>query len=343
MKVEIVTIISNNYGNRLQNYALQEVLKKIGFEVTTNAVVRHPILHRIKKGFMAKRIKTIDDIFAVFDKNINWRFVNKGKSLECSKIRYFIAGSDQIWNPEFKYNSDREFLAFTTDEKKIAYAASIGLDKLPQNVIDKYRRYISAFKTVSVREKSAADIIEGLGCARPKVVLDPTMLLSEEQWILVINQSKLRIKKRYVVAYFLGIRTAEFDSYIIQKAEEMNAELIDIMNLSSDVKNRIGPAEFVSLLYHGEAVFTDSFHGTVFSILFHKPFVVFERPYEEGYGKMSSRLDTLLETFTLNEHRVNCKEQLRTVELEYDFSKVDEIIKERRKDSIEFLEKVLNN
>lgn len=123
----------------------------------------------------------------------------------------------------------------------------------------------------------------------------------------------------------------------------MNAELIDIMNLSSDVKNRIGPAEFVSLLYHGEAVFTDSFHGTVFSILFHKPFVVFERPYEEGYGKMSSRLDTLLETFTLNEHRVNCKEQLRTVELEYDFSKVDEIIKERRKDSIEFLEKVLNN
>lgn len=343
MKAEIITIISNNYGNRLQNYALQEVLKKIGFEVTTNAIVRHPILHRIKKGFMAKRAKTTEDNFAVFDKNIKWRFVKKGKNLENSKIKYFIAGSDQIWNPEFQYNSDREFLIFTTCEKKIAYAASIGLDELPQNEIDKYRRYISAFKTVSVREQSAADIIEGLGCTRPKVVLDPTMLLAEDQWKVVINQSKLKIEQRYVVAYFLGIRTAEFDSYIVQKAKEMNAELIDIMNLASDVKKKIGPAEFVSLLYHSESVFTDSFHGTVFSILFHKPFVVFERPYEDGYGKMSSRLDTLLETFSLNEYRVNRKEQLRTLALKYDFSRVDEILQEKRKDSIEFLKKVLND
>lgn len=198
-------------------------------------------------------------------------------------------------------------------------------------------------KAVSVREQSAADIIEKLGCVRPKVVLDPTMLLSEEDWKVVINRSKLRIKKRYVVAYFLGIRTTEFDSYILKKAVEMNAELIDIMKLPSDVKNRVGPAEFLSLLYHSEAVFTDSFHGAVFSILFYKPFIVFERPYEEGYGKMCSRLDTLLETFDLNEHRVNRKEQMEMIKLEYDFSKVDETLKEKRKESIEFLEEALHN
>lgn len=82
--------------------------------------------------------------------------------------------------------------------------------------MNRYRKYISSFKNVSVREKTAADIIENLGCARPKVVLDPTMLLNEEDWKKIVNQSELRIKGRYVVAYFLGIRTAEYDAYITQ-------------------------------------------------------------------------------------------------------------------------------
>lgn len=346
LKIAIITIISYNYGNRLQNYALQETLQKLNARVETIPVEQKYNL----EGKLKLKIKAVAALFIkrysgvcwdLFDQNIHWSKYTATTDKVGNRYDYFVAGSDQIWNPVFECNSDREFLVFTTDEKKIAYAASIGLDELPQNEVDKYRRYIGMFKAVSVREKSAADIIENLGCVRPKGVLDPTMLLSEEQWKVVINQSKLRIKERYVVAYFLGIRTAEFDSYILQKALEMNAELIDIMNLSSEVKNKIGPAEFVSLLYHSEAVFTDSFHGTVFSILFHKPFVVFERPYEEGYGKMSSRLDTLLETFNLDERRVNSKEQLETVTIEYDFSKVDETLKEKRKNSIEFLVRAL--
>lgn len=348
LKVAIVTIISNNYGNRLQNYALQIVLQNIGVKAETIPVeIKYDF-----KGLIKLRLKTLASYFKqkyadvcwdLFDQNIHWSKYTTEDDKVGTQYDCFVAGSDQIWNPIFECNSDREFLVFTTDENKIAYAASIGLDELPDNEIGRYRRYISAFKAVSVREKSAANIIENLGCVRPKVVLDPTMLLSDEHWKTVINQSKLRIKERYVVAYFLGIRTAEFDSYILQKATEMHAKLIDIMNLPSDKKNKIGPAEFVSLLYHSKAVFTDSFHGTVFSILFHKPFVAFERPYEEGYGKMSSRLDTILETFGLNERRVNRKEQLKTVTLEYDFSKVDETLKERRKESIEFLEEALHN
>lgn len=348
LKVAIITIISYNYGNRLQNYALQEILQKLNVQVETIPVEqKYNFKGKIKlriKAIIAPAIKKYSGVcWDLFDQNIHWsKYTTKDDKIG-TQYNYFIAGSDQIWNPILECNSDREFLAFTTDEKKIAYAASIGLDKLPDNEIDRYRRYISAFKAVSVREKSAADIIENLSCVRPKVVLDPTMLLPEEHWKAVTNQSKLRIKERYVVAYFLGIRTAEFDSYILRKAAEMHAKLIDIMKLPSDQKNKIGPAEFVSLLYHSEAVFTDSFHGTVFSILFRKPFIVFERPYEEGYGKMSSRLDTLLETFGLHEHRVNRKEQLKTVTMEYDFSKVEETLKERRKDSIEFLEEALHN
>lgn len=346
-KVAIVTIISRNYGNRLQNYALQVILQKLNIQVETIPIERkYDFKGKFKlgiKAIVAPFIKKYSNVcWDLFDQNICWSKYTTEDDIVGTQYDYFVAGSDQIWNPIFECNSDREFLVFATDEKKIAYAASIGLDELPNDEIERYRRYISGFKAVSVREKSAADIIENLGCARPKVVLDPTMLLSGEDWKMVINQSKIRIKRRYVVAYFLGMRTPEYDSYITQKTVEMNAELIDIMKLSSDVKNRVGPAEFVSLLYHSEAVFTDSFHGTVFSILFCKPFIVFERPYEEGYGKMSSRLDTLLETFGLHEHRVNSERQMKIVKPEYNCSKVNEILKEKRKDSMKYLEGALH-
>lgn len=347
MSLAIVTICSNNYGNRLQNYALQETIKKMGVQVETIPIeIKYDIKGKVKlriKALLSNFVKKYSDVcWDIFDQNISWSKYTAKDDKVRNQYDYFVAGSDQIWNPIFECNSDREFLVFTTDEKKIAYAASIGLDELPNNEIDRYRRYISAFNAVSVREKSAANIIENLGCPRPKVVLDPTMLLSVEDWKVVIRKSRLKIKERYVVSYFLGIRTAEFDSYINQKATEMGVKLIDIMKLPSNIKDKIGPAEFISLLYNSEEIFTDSFHGTVFSILFHKPFVVFERPYEEGYGKMSSRLDTLLETFDLNEHRVNSKEKLDMIKPEYDYLKVDNILKEKRKESIDFLKNALN-
>ena len=345
--VAIVTIISNNYGNRLQNYALQETLKKLDAHVETIPIrIKYDIKGKIKlwiktvaSGF---KKKYSDVCWGIFDQNIKWSKYTIESSNISEHYNYFIAGSDQIWNPLFECNSDREFLTFTANEKKFAYAASIGLDELPINEMNRYRKYISSFKNVSVREKTAADIIENLGCARPKVVLDPTMLLNEEDWKKIVNQSELRIKGRYVVAYFLGIRTAEYDAYITQKSIEMKADLIDIAQLPQDQKRKIGPAEFVSLLYYSEAVFTDSFHGTVFSILFHKPFIVFERPYEDGYGKMSSRLDTLLETFELEKHRVSCMEQLSKIQMDCDSSKVNEILEKRKKDSVNFLREALN-
>lgn len=346
LKVAIITIISYNYGNRLQNYALQEILQKLNAQVETIPVEqKYNLIGKIKlriKAIVAPIIKKYSGVcWDLFDQNIHWSKYTTEDDKVGTRYDFFVAGSDQIWNPIFECNSDREFLVFTTDEKKIAYAASIGLDELPSNEFDRYRKHISTFKAVSVREKAAADIIENLGCVRPEVVLDPTMLLPEEHWKTVIEQSKLRIKGPYVVSYFLGIRTAEFDSYILQKATEMHAELIDIMNLSPNKKNKIGPAEFVSLLYYSEAVFTDSFHGTVFSILFHKPFVVFERPYENGYGKMSTRLDTLLDTFELSGQRINNIGQLGTIDLDCDFLNADKILNEKRKCSIEYLTNAL--
>lgn len=346
MKVGIVTIISNNYGNRLQNYALQEVLQELQVDVETLPVeIKYDL-----KGMVKLRLKTIaswfkqkyaDVAWGWFDQNIHWSQYTTLTEGIGNKYDFFVAGSDQIWNPLFECNSDREFLVFTEGKKKIAYAASIGLDELPQNVISEYRDYIEDFRAVSVREKTAADIIENLGCCRPKVVLDPTMLLTAKQWETIVDRSKIKIKRNYIVVYFLGQRTIEYDTYITSKAKEMQAEIVDIMNPSSKLENKIGPAEFISLIYNSKAVFTDSFHGSVFSILFHKSFVVFERPYEDGYGKMSSRLDTLLDTFDFNERRINNKKQIEKFKMECDFSKADEILKIKREYSVEYLKQAL--
>lgn len=345
-KVAIVTIISRNYGNRLQNYALQTVLRRLGaipetLPITITYTFRKKIKIIIKRVLSCVEKKYADVCWDLFDLNISWSsYVAQSEQLN-SKYDFFVAGSDQIWNPYFVFNSDREFLTFADDNKKVAYAASIGIDKLPDNVVENYRNKISAFNRVSVRESSAADIIEQLGCERPVTVLDPTMLLDREDWNKIIMKSKLKIKKKYVVVYFLGSKSEKYDCYIRDKAMEMNAEIIDILNPPPIINKRIGPAEFVSLLDGSEAVFTDSYHGSVFSILFHKPFIVFERPYEDGYGKMSCRIDTLLHTFNLTNQRLIGYENMKSVDANWDCLKTEEILKIQRLKSLEFLKRAL--
>lgn len=347
-KVAIVTIISKNYGNRLQNFALQEALINLGNQVKTIPaypyhIIRHKIKYFAKKALNALNGQYPDVVWDEFDKKIKWGKAIMSDKRIADKYDYFIAGSDQIWNPLFDCNSDRELLTFAENQKKIAYAASFGVDKLPSEIIKHYHNEIITFKAVSVREFSAANIIEQLGCDRPVVVLDPTMLLNDEQWIKIAKQSKVKFnKKHYAVVYFLGKRNKDYDEYILRKIKDNKLELIDIMSPSSEFKNSIGPAEFVSLLYNCDFVFTDSFHGTVFSILFHKPFIVFERPYEDGYGKMTSRLDTLLSTFKLDNHRVFDKSQLESIDAEWNIHDVNNILNRKREESISFLKKALD-
>lgn len=342
-RVAIVTIISQNYGNRLQNYALQEAIKKNGVDVETIPLQYKTNFERkiklLTKTILSKVLNKYsnDIIWELFDKKIKWSKYTAENPEISSKYDYFIAGSDQIWNPIFPFNSDREFLTFTNDdEKKVAYAASIGLEKLPTKCKEKYKNNIAKFKKVSVREEAAADIIEQLGCKRPEVVLDPTMLLLPKEWEELAQKANVILPEKYVVKYFLGIQNLEFNQYIDQYAKKRCAEVVDITSC-----DKIGPTEFLKIIYDSEAVFTDSFHGSVFSILFHKPFIVFERPYEEGYGKMSSRLDTLLHTFSLNEQRVSSVSEYIEKNTEWDYKNVDLILQEKRSFSLQILKNAI--
>ncbi len=343
-KVAIVTIISRNYGNRLQNFALQQYLKSIGVKAETIPIRKKNIYSYIK--LIIKTIFIREDYnisWEWFDRKIKWsKYIPQSNKNISQKYDYFIAGSDQIWNYKFECNSQREFLPFAKSNQKIAYAASIGLDELPKYIEQKYKVYLKSFNKISVREKSAADLVYNLTGNKVPVMLDPTMLLTAEQWKNIVAKSNIMMNSKYIVKYFLGTKNILYDKYINDYAKKINADIIDITNPPENLKYKISPIEFVSLIMDCEAVFTDSFHSGVFSILFHKNFIIFERPYQEGYGKMSSRLDTLLELFSLKGRMIKNPSELEDFNIICDFSDVENVLVSKRKEAFIFFNNALN-
>lgn len=176
-KVAIVTILSNNLGNRLQNYALQEVVESLGFEVETiQKGHKNNNLSRFMKYNIKKLLKKNDWKFRDFDRKINWSsytLKEQDKKAEIAeKYDYFLAGSDQVWNPTFAGTTDDSFLTFAPKEKRIAYAASFGVDNIPIDSYKKFEKYMKGFSAISVREQRAVQMVEQYDNCYAELVLD---------------------------------------------------------------------------------------------------------------------------------------------------------------------------
>lgn len=338
MIIEIVTIVSVNYGNRLQNYALQEVLKKYGAIVYTDDFNRTTV-EKLKRVIRRIRKKTAYDKFCIFDKKIKWNNIYKMSERNLDKIDRFIVGSDQVWNPIFDFNSDREFLPFVPQKKKYSYAASIGINELPLDYKKSLKKSLESFERVSVREDSAKKIIESIMGFSPEVVLDPTMLLSSKEWGEVEKDATIHINEKYIVKYMIGIRTPEYEDYIDEFAEKQNLLVVDITNNKSF--DAIGPAEFVSLIHNSQYVFTDSYHATVFSILFEKRFLSIRRPSEIGFGDMNSRFDTILSCLGLQNRCVSSIDSFHIINDNIDYEKVNMILEKEKKESLDYIKAIV--
>lgn len=344
MRVEIITIISRNYGNRLQNYALQKCLEKMGVSVRTSrrSHYKHPFLRIVRNCFLKLYRKSDSDLYNYFDTKIKWKSDLLPNVCHDEKIDYYIAGSDQIWNPLFEFNSEREFLNFVPKEKRIAYAGSIGIDELPEHIKEKYRTYFLEFKNISVREHAAKKIIKEICELEVQVVLDPTLLLDAEEWKKITRTSVLNIKEQYIVKYFLGIRNDKYDKLIEEYARVHSCRIIDITRHRECGIPGIGPDEFVTLIRNCKVAFLDSFHGMVFSIIFRKQFLVFNRPDESGYGNMNSRFDSILKLFQLENRYVNSSDDIKNIDEKIDYDAVHHILEIEREKSEKYLRNMLS-
>lgn len=372
MKVAIVTLPGHfNYGNRLQNYALQEFISNYVETVETlwfgknewkNPFVYLPELKRNKldKIYFKNVLKFILNWKNTRNKEANYgkdcirqynikkfsdKYINIRYDCEIDEklndiYDYFIVGSDQIWflNMDFSYV---RFLRFANICKRIAYAPSFGVSKVPNENIDKnkLKQFLNEMKSISIRETAGAKIIYDLIGKNVPVLVDPTILLSKEKWQKIEMVPKWYNGEKYILTYFLG-NPSPIIKNIAKKNNWKIYNLMDI-NILDLYVSRV--EEFVYLIEHAQLMCTDSFHGTVFSILMNTPFLVVNRQ-EKGMPDMTSRIDTLLDLFGYQDrYIVNGKCNLFEDEiLHMDFSNVKAIQEREIERSTVYLKKALN-
>lgn len=346
-KVGIITINdNNNYGNRLQNYAVQEVLKKINVEPIT---LKNEPATNTKNKYLLRKIKSLfnrgsyskiigrKECFEDFNRNINFSAKKITPYSKLNEYDYFVVGSDQVWNPNFGRLRDVDLLEFTESRKKISFSASFGVSKLSEEYNSKLKKDLKDFKAISVREDAGKEIIEEVvGRKDVQVLVDPTMLLTSKEWDKIAKKPKQLKSNRYILNYFLGELSEERKKEIERIAKENNCEIINILDKNSPFY-QTGPSEFVYLEKNAFLVCTDSFHSCVFAILYDRPFIVFDR--EDSYVKMNSRLDTLLKKFDLENRWYKAK--IIQEQLKADYEEAYNILEDERRKSKRFLENAI--
>jgi hypothetical protein len=352
-KIGIITLNGYfNYGNRLQNYALQESIKSLGYMADTiilqqgerdnridfNKENLNKILLRIKVGIKNPLFHKRQSLFIKFTKGFINEVIYK-KSEESFKevdnnYDFFVVGSDQVWNPYYMEDSELFFLSFTKNHKKIAYAPSFGVNRIPKKYINEYRNGLSQFKCLSAREELGVKIIADITKREANVVLDPTFLLTKEQWIGISVPSVHKPKVKYLLTYFLGEKSNEMKEYIHRIAKIYGLKIINLAEVKDKKGYVTGPLEFIDYIKDASVLFTDSYHGSIFSILLETPFVVMERKGDRY--SMNSRLETLLKIFHLESRRYEYLSHEPLFIGHYE--NIETILEEERKKAFDYLE-----
>lgn len=345
MKFGIITLISDNYGNKYQNYAVEQILSEYG-EVETYGLEGlyhapksagvpafaklHPVyirevlisrpmyqydINRVDRGIIHNLIyakknagklmelrKTRGERFKEFAEqnlHISPTVLNRENATKkwTDGIDYFICGSDQIWNPSYATTTELAFCSFAP-EKTICLSPSFGVAEIPSYRKVEYRDWLRQIKVLSVRETAGQKIIKDLTGRDAEVLLDPTMVIPIEKWNKLCKEPEEKLPDHYIVCYFLGRIDKTYRYRIQEFAKKSGLPVVMLFDITTPKYYTYDPAEVLYAIKHADYVLTDSFHGSVFSILFHKNFYVFTR--NEGNVSMNSRIETLLEKFDLN-------------------------------------------
>ena len=311
MKVGIVTFtFGDNYGQRLQNYAVQELLKVRGLDVSTirQSEQRCSFKHRVKTyltdcftGMRKTKLKRHSSFVEFDEKYITYE---PGCSLpdcppsQANGFDAFVAGSDQIWSPYIPDNNGAMFLSFADNAKKISLSASIAAPKLPEEKKSIYKDRLSSFSFITVREDNAARMLKECSGLNAEVLIDPTLMLDCDVWNGLAKAPVCSLPQRYALKYFLGTDSKKvrmFEDYCMRTG-------LEVVDLLGDPRYfTCGPSEFIYLIKNSMLVATDSYHGSIFSILYGKPLLMFERSGSQF--DMSDRFDTLEEKLGLGNWR----------------------------------------
>lgn len=357
MRIGILTFHKvNNYGAVLQNYALQKVLSNFRCEVETidyrnNFIYRPYGLKVLKKKGLGGYVLGVGGYITY---SFRGRSTNKFRShikfsepvtrsnigLLADKYDMFITGSDQVWNYKLTDFDKTYLLDFVNDKrKKASYAASFGVKEIEDSYQQDYSKLLGDFQYLSVREQTGANIIKNLTGRDAKVVLDPCLLLDENEWLKVSVMPAVRFK--YILVYQLGFCKSTLN-FVQDLAKKTGYNVICLpFPMGKWIRCRCGlmegPAELLGLIRNAEYVVTSSFHGTLFSILFNKKFFV-EIP--KGIAGVSSRLEDMLNELGL-ESRFLVNGRNNHMFEDIDYMDINRKLAAKRKESIEYLKLII--
>lgn len=370
MTIGIITYhLSTNYGAVLQAYALQKVLANMGYSseiidynnpkkalssLSRYRRIQHFIWHKVVKKMLVgtKRQKRTDEFRQKY-LQISTKKYFDSKTLQSDPPYYdaYITGSDQVWNPKIHNNDSSYFLTFAPKGKRrISYAASFGVSKIPDRFVDDYTKWLNQFNYLSTREIEGQQIIKKLTGRQAEITLDPTLLLEQEEWNQIAEPYKS--SRSYILCYYMPGDTLVNES-ITRLAQQVSSftgwkiinigqkEYIRLNPLINSIFDA-GPAQFLGLFQNASFVVTNSFHGTAFSIIYRKPFYTLVNNKLPPEKALSSRISTLLNTLKLQERMISAEEKIpqnNVVEVDYSIAEI--ILGQERQNSINFLKNAL--
>lgn len=356
MKIGIATHpLLANYGGILQNFALQQTLRKLGHEpVTIDLIPEYPIYKYVRSlcktlllWFVPWKRRPFASYRAMTGRNAKIDgFCQKHIALTERVYRYtpdivirygmeaVVVGSDQVWGARYNrypgYMEDM-FLCFVKEPevKKLAYAASFGIDEWDYSpeMTERCKKYATQFAGISVRETSGVTLCEKYLHAKAVAVLDPTLLLEQEDYRQICSDIPRNVS-RFMAVYILDLSQSKkkIVDYIARKKG------LAVKYFSAHHNMKLSIEEWLAMFRDAEFVVTDSFHGTIFSILFNKPFFAIGNP-----GRGMARFHSLLNIFGLQDRLCEAGQEFADVAKEIDWEKVNGMREELKAYSLDFL------
>lgn len=349
-----------SYGAKLQAYALQQFLRELG---VANDIIDYQCEHMYKrhirpirvdptepiKSFLrslltmgqVKKERVASEEFIRAHMQLSRRFDKRDIAQAADEYRAFIAGSDQVWSPTVVGFDKVYFLDFARPEQKYSYAASIGGSPLDESTRREYTRLLSDYQMLSVREPQAAQLVEELTGRTPAVCVDPTLLFDREKWNQ-ITVSCAQVPKGEPYIFLFNVNPPkELFAYALELSKKTK---LPVYSIQKNRRQRIDGIhyldpvtanEFLGLIRDAAYVVTNSFHATVFSVIYHKEFAV----ELSTRGTRNTRSEALLHNLGI-EGREILNAQTPASIPEADWEAADDRLRQMRQASVDYLIKL---
>ncbi len=347
----------SNYGNRLQNFAVHRTCERLGLTPVTLTVDNKKYFGLFRKRSVLKLLSAIHfDKFVANRSRFNsvlksiysWRFSQHWISTKyvpqnfdptnIVKDAFVGIGGDQIWSQYWhKKIPFCNFVGFNP-KHKLCFAPSFGTDVLDETYKDIVKEEIKTISFPAVRERSGAEIISALTNQQSKVISDPVLNLSKEEWFSFLDNECCKLPdKKYIFAYFLGRVSDNKILWIKEQIKENDLIIIDVNGKITGKSDVMSPLGFVKMLANSEYVLTDSYHAVLFALLLERNLVLFAR---EGGEKMNTRITYLVDNYYLKDTWFASDKRID--QFIYDFSVVSRKINEARIDALNFYKMIID-